>query len=79
MLRFWSPQNTKKPYKYLGKQGILLKSEFHVEAEIAKKLIKANGNGVFCRKERQAHGHPVASPRRGKKNGCRLAAMARPG
>ena len=32
-----------------------------------KNLIKPMGNGVFCQKERQAHGHPLASPRRGKK------------
>ncbi len=70
MLRFWSPQKYQKHYKHLGKQGILLKSEFHVEAEIAKKLIKPMENGIFCRKERQAHGHPLASPRRGKKMGA---------
>ena len=52
------------------KWGILLKSGFHLEAKIAKNLIKPMGNGVFCPKERQAYGHPLASPRRGKKMGA---------
>ena len=37
--------------------------------ENRKKLIKPMGNRVFCPKERQAYGHPLASPRRGKKKG----------
>ena len=61
--------NRKKPYKTNRKWGILLKSGFHLEAKIAKNLIKPMGNGVFCPKERQAYGHPLASPRRGKKMG----------
>ena len=85
-MRYFAPKrippgggNRKKPYKTNRKWGILLKSGFHLEAKIAKNLIKPMGNGVFCPKERQAYGHPLASPRRGKKNGSRLAAMARPG
>ena len=42
--------NRKKPYKTNRKLGILLKSGFHLEAEIAKNLIKPIENGVFCSK-----------------------------
>ena len=85
-MRYFAPKrippgggNRKKTYKTNRKWGILLKSGFHLEAEIAKNLIKPIENWVFCPKERQAHGHPLASPRRGKRNGCRLAAMTWPG
>ena len=48
----------------------MLKSESHLEAKITENLIKLIQNMIFCRKERQAHGHPWTSPRRGKKMGA---------
>ena len=71
--------NRKKPYKTNRKWGILLKSGFHLEAKIAKKPYKTNGKwGILSKREaglRASLGQPAA----GKKNGSRLAAMARPG
>ncbi len=70
MLRFWSPQKSPETFKTLGKTRF--SGQKCIPPGGGKRInpYKTNGNGVFCPKERQAHGHPLASPRRGKKMGA---------
>ena len=50
--------NRKKPYKTNRKWGILLKSGFHLEAKITKKLIKPMEMEYFVQKRGRPTGIP---------------------
>ena len=79
MLRFWSPQKFPETLKTLGKTRYSGQTRIPPGGGNRKKPYKTNRKwGILSKREaglRASLGQPAA----GKKNGCRLAAMARPG
>ncbi len=78
MLRFWSPQKFPETLKTLGKTRYSGQTRIPPGGGNRKKPYKTNRKwGILSKREagpRASLGQPAA----GGKNGCRLAAMARP-
>ncbi len=79
MLRFWSPQKFPETLKTLGKTRYSGQTRIPPGGGNRKKPYKTNRKWGILSKREAGPRASLGQPSAGKKNGCRLAAMARPG